>query len=65
MNKHDSGQAYIIEFHQLGNTMKVTAVDPNTFREVSIVGSPKLSRDMLARQAVKKLQYVLRKGEAT
>ena len=62
--KQDSGQGYIIEFHAMGRSLKVTAVDPHTFREVSIVAPVSFSRDMLARQAVKKLLYVLRKGNA-
>jgi hypothetical protein len=52
---------YIIEFTQIGGSVKVTAVDPKTMTEVSIVGSPQYSQDFLTRQAVKKLEYVLSK----
>ena len=52
---------YIIEFTQIGGSVKVTAVDPKTLTEVSIVGSPQYSQEFLTRQAVKKLEYVLSK----
>jgi len=50
---------YIIEFTQVGATVKVTAIDPKTMTEVSIVGGAQYSQEFLARQAVKKLEYVL------
>jgi phage head maturation protease len=49
----------ILEFHRVGNAVKVTAVDPQTFVEVSIVGSPATSEAELSRIAIKKLDYVL------
>ena len=52
---------YIIEFTQVGGSVKVTAVDPKTLTEVSIVGGPQYSQEFLTRQAVKKLEYVLSK----
>ena len=52
---------YIIEFTQVGGSVKVTAVDPKTMTEVSIVGAPGYSQEFLSRQAVKKLEYVLAK----
>jgi len=52
---------YIIEFTQVGSSVKVTAVDPRTMTEVSIVGGPQYSQEFLTRQAVKKLEYVLSK----
>jgi len=50
--------------------MKVMAVDPVSFEEVSIVGDPKTPSTTLAREAIKKLEYVLarkqpKKHEAT
>jgi hypothetical protein len=54
---------YIIEFYQLGNSVKVTAFDPRTLTEVTIIGVPGLSRDALARNAVRKLHYVMAKGQ--
>jgi len=52
---------YIIEFTQVGGSVKVTAVDPRTMTEVSIVGGAQYSREFLTRQAVKKLEYMLAK----
>jgi hypothetical protein len=52
---------YIIEFVQIGASVKVTAVDPKTMTEVSIVGGAQYSQEFLTRQAVKKLEYVLAK----
>jgi hypothetical protein len=54
---------YIIEFYQLGNSIKVTAFDPQTFTEVTIIGVPGLPRDALARNAVRKLEYVMAKAQ--
>jgi len=50
---------YIIEFTQIGASVKVTAIDPKTLTEVSIVGSTQYSQEFLTRQVVKKLEYVL------
>ena len=52
----------LIELMQVGNAVKVTAVDPVTGTEVSIVGSPSDGEDVLKRNAVNKLMYVLRKA---
>lgn len=52
---------YIVEFHQVGNVMKVSAIDPATMVEVSIVGPVNAGEETLRRNAVRKLQYVLDK----
>lgn len=49
----------IVEFTQVGHYIKVSAVDPVTFTEVSIVGDPAASQDHLERLAVRKLRYVM------
>ncbi len=55
---------FIVEYIQLGNAIKVTAIDPVSMREVSIVGSPKVSSKELAALAIRKLKYVMeREGE--
>ncbi len=51
----------IIEFHQVGAFVKVTAIDTATYIEVSIVGDPTRSEDALKRAAVRKLEYVLKR----
>ncbi|MBL4801451.1 MAG: hypothetical protein JKY45_06115 [Emcibacter sp.] len=57
---NDAGQ-YLVEFIQIGSSVKVSAVDPVTGREVSIVGPASASRNQLSSVAVKKLKYVLSK----
>lgn len=57
----ESGGEVIIEMQQVGNAVKVTAVDPVSLVEVSIVGSPSQGEEILKRNAVNKLNYVLRK----
>ena len=52
----------IIEFHQVGNAVKVTACDPDTLLEVSIVGAPGAGQETLKRTAIRKLEYVLEKN---
>ena len=49
----------IIEFHQVGGYVKVSAVDTATYTEVSIVGDPTRSEDALKRAAIRKLEYIL------
>ncbi len=58
MSAH-GGEGYIVEFVQIGQSIKVSAVDTKTGREVSIVGPVQASREQLTRLAVKKLEYVL------
>ncbi len=52
---------YFIEFYHVGNSVKVTAVDPETGCEVSIVGAPEASRKHLSDIAVRKLKYMMKK----
>jgi hypothetical protein len=59
------GNEVIIEILQVGNAVKVVAVDVKSGLEVSIVGSPSMSEEMLKRNAVKKLNYMLEKRSAS
>ena len=54
----------LIEFHRLGNVVKVTAVDPESLLEASIVGDPAMSEASLAHAAIRKLRYVLERRRA-
>jgi hypothetical protein len=56
-------EGYIVEFVRIGGSVKVTAFDPATLTEASIVGSPKASEKDLAELAIRKLHYVLAKGK--
>ncbi|HEX4026739.1 MAG TPA: hypothetical protein VHX18_03905 [Rhizomicrobium sp.] len=50
-----------VEFVTLGNTVKATAIDPDTGLEASIVGPANAPRSTLAEAARRKLEYVARK----
>jgi hypothetical protein len=54
-------EGYIIEFHRVGNAVKVSAFDPVTLTEVSIVGPSGAGDTELTRLAVRKLEYMLAK----
>lgn len=62
MNRGDDEHGYIVEFLSMGDYVKVCAIDPRSGREVSIVGDPAAGKEALSRVAVRKLQYVLKKG---
>ncbi len=51
----------IIEFHPVGNLVKVAAMDTATLIEISIQGPKTASEETLKRNALKRLEYVLRK----
>ncbi len=57
----ETGREIILEFQNIGNSVKVTAIDPLTLVEVSIVGSTSAGEQALARLAARKLEYVLAK----
>jgi hypothetical protein len=59
----DSEQGYIVEYYAVGNSVKVTAFDPVSLREVSIVGEPNASRRQLAELAIRKLRYMQNKDK--
>ena len=52
---------YILEFIPHGKFMKISAVDPVTGTEAVIVGDADFPRELLAREAIKKLEYILKK----
>ncbi len=54
----------IIEFHCVGAYVKVSAIDPDSLTEVSIVGDPQAGEAMLKRLAVQRLEYVLARKAA-
>ena len=54
----------LLEYRRVGAYVKVSAIDPATRTEVSIVGDPARSEAELARVAVSKLRYVLAKRAA-
>jgi len=57
-------EGYIIEFHRVGNAVKVSAMDPRTLIEVSIVGDPGAGDAELTRIAIRKLEFMIAKRAA-
>ena len=53
----------IIEFIRRGAYVKVSAIDPSTGDEVSIVGDPARGEASLSQTAVKKLRYGQQKNK--
>ena len=51
----------LFEFRRIGRFVKVTAIDPDSNTEVSMVGSPRYGQEMLKRIATRKLVYVIAK----
>jgi hypothetical protein len=54
---------YIIEYITIGNAMKVTAMDPATLREVSVMATPGAPREEVAELAIRKLKYMINKKD--
>lgn len=51
----------IIEFRRVGASVKVSAIEPKTLIEVSIIGPASSSRGDLERAVLRKLEYVMAK----
>ncbi|MCC7049441.1 MAG: hypothetical protein IT562_22215 [Alphaproteobacteria bacterium] len=49
------------EFQQIGNYVKVTAIDSATMVEVSVTGAASAGRQSLQQLALRRLEYVLAK----
>jgi len=55
----------LFEFHQVGGTVRVIAIDPISGVEATMVGSPKYGQEALKRIAIRKLRYVIAKRSST
>ena len=53
----------LFEFERVGHSVKVTAIEPETKIEASVVVPDTLSQDQMKFQALNRLKYVLRKKE--
>jgi hypothetical protein len=62
-NINDGDGGYIIEYVVIGNSVKVTAFDPKTLKEVSVIGIRGLPKKNLANLAIRKLEYVIGKTD--
>jgi len=56
-----AGREILVEFIVLGNTVKATAIDPESGLEACIVGPASAPQAVLAEAARKKLNYLARK----
>ncbi len=56
------GREVFIEFHSIGQFVKVTAMDTASMTEISIQGSAASSEVTLKNAALKRLIYVLKKN---
>lgn len=57
------GREVLVEFQQVGNAVKVTAMDTATMVEVSIMGPASAGEEVLKRNVINKLNYVLSKKD--
>lgn len=57
-----AGREIIIEFYPVGQFVKVMAMDTRTLTEISIQGPANAGEALLKRNALKRLEYVLRKN---
>ncbi|MPY69345.1 MAG: hypothetical protein GEU92_04590 [Alphaproteobacteria bacterium] len=57
------GREVLFEFTRIGNAVKVTAIDPVTGTEASIVGPASVGETILQNNALRKLDYVLGKKD--
>ncbi len=56
-----NGRSIIIEFTPVGSFMKASAMDTETLTEISIQGPATTQQEILKRNALKRLEYVLKK----
>lgn len=60
-NDRLKGREVIIEFYPVGQYVKVSAMDAKTLTEISIQGPASAGEETLKRNALKRLEYVLKK----
>lgn len=56
-----AGREVIFEFFPVGHLVKVSAMDTKTLTEIVIQGPANAPEELLKRNALKRLEYVLRK----
>ncbi len=61
MSEALKGREVIIEFHPVGTIVKVSAMDTKTLTEISIQGPANSPEELLKRNALRRLEYVLKK----
>lgn len=61
LDKSLKNREVILQYHSVGPYVKVTAMDVESLTEISIQGPASLGEEGLKRNALKRLEYVLRK----
>lgn len=61
MTADADNDGFLIEFIRIGNSVKVSAIDPQTGTEASTIGPASASETQLAKAAIAKLRYVMAK----
>lgn len=56
-----AGREVIFEFFSVGHLVRVSAMDTKTLTEIVIQGPASASEEILKRNALKRLEYVLKK----
>lgn len=56
-----NNEGYYIEFYALGNSVKVTAIDPHTGLEATIVAPANANKEYMKQQAAAKLERKLKR----
>jgi hypothetical protein len=56
-----AGREIYVEFVVVGNTVKATAIDPETGEEASVIGPASAAQSTMAEAARRKLEYVQKK----
>lgn len=56
-----NGREIIFEFYPVGQIVKITAMDTASLTEISIQGPKTAGQEMLKRNAMKRLAYVMKK----
>ena len=62
MTEKLQGREIILEFRPVGNIMRVSAMDVATMTEISIQGPVNAGEAVLKKNALMRLEYVLRKA---
>jgi hypothetical protein len=56
-----SDDNYIVEYIVIGKSVKATAIDPITMKEVSVIGDVSMPRKQLGKLAARKLIYMIKR----
>ena len=58
-----TGRDVLVEFQQIGNAVKVTAMDTKSMVEVSIMGPASAGEEVLKCNVINKLNYIIFKKD--